>query len=224
MKASRFFPFGIFIVLFFASALTSGCVRGQEKSSAQQAVENAPPVEVPAENGLERAYFASGCFWCVEAVYESVRGVEEVYAGYSGGHTDNPTYEESNTGRTGHAEAVEVIYDPDVVSFATLIDVYFGSQNVTQKNGQGPDIGPQYRSVIFYQNEAQKRIIRDKHREMAEKIGETPAAEILPFQKFWMAEDYHQDYKKRNPGNPYIRSVSNPRLKKFKARFPELLK
>lgn len=224
MKNRPTTTFGLFLVLSLTAVLSAGCAEAQEKSAAQRAVENAPPVEVPAENGLKRAYFASGCFWCVEAVYESVRGVEEVYAGYSGGHTENPTYEESNTGRTGHAEAVEVIYDPEVVSFASLIDVYFGSQNITQKNGQGPDIGSQYRSIIFYQNEEEKRTVQAKHDEMAEKIGEKPAAEILPFQKFWMAEDYHQDYKKRNPGNPYIRSVSDPRLKKFKAKFPELLK
>jgi len=117
------------------------------------------PVEVPLENGQAKAYFASGCFWCVEAVYESVHGVSEVINGYSGGFTKNPTYEGSNTGRTGHAEAVEVIYDPKVVSFTTLVDVYFGSQNPTQVNGQGPDRGSQYRSIIFYQNAEQKEII-----------------------------------------------------------------
>jgi peptide-methionine (S)-S-oxide reductase len=204
--------------------LTFSCTQAQEKSAAQKAVENAPPVEVPAQNGLERAYFASGCFWCVEAVYESVKGVKESISGYAGGHTENPTYEESNTGRTGHAEAVEIIYDPNKIDFATLVDVYYGSQNVTQANGQGPDRGSQYRSIIFYQNDEQKKIIEKKTTQLAEEIGEQPAAEILPFQKFWEAEDYHQDYKKRNPGNPYIRSVSNPRMEKFKKQFPALLK
>ena len=111
---------------------------------------------------MARAYFASGCFWCVEAVYESVNGVSEVINGYAGGHTENPTYQASNTGRTGHAEAVEVIYDPTIVSFQTLVDVYFGSQNMTQVNGQGPDRGSQYRSIIFYQNDDQKTIIVQK--------------------------------------------------------------
>ena len=114
------------------------------------------------KNGKAKAYFASGCFWCVEAVYESVKGVDEVINGYSGGHTSNPTYEASNTGRTGHAEAVEVIYDPQVISFSTLVDVYFASQNPTQVNGQGPDNGSQYRSIIFYQNDHQKQIILEK--------------------------------------------------------------
>ena len=117
---------------------------------------------------MARAYFASGCFWCVEAVYESVKGVSEVINGYAGGHTKNPTYHASNTGRTGHAEAVEVIYDPTVVSFSTLVDVYFGSQNATQVNGQGPDRGSQYRSIIFYQNEDSKNNYRTKKRTTCE--------------------------------------------------------
>ncbi|MGY5847918.1 peptide-methionine (S)-S-oxide reductase MsrA [Salegentibacter sp. HM20] len=196
----------------------------QEKSVTRPEIANADPVEVPAENGLERAYFASGCFWCVEAIYESVRGVEESISGYAGGHTRNPTYEESNTGKTGHAEAVEIIYDPDVVSFETLVEVYFGSQNPTQVNGQGPDIGSQYRSIIFYQNEEQKRIIEKVKNRIAEDYDKPIAAEVLPFLKFWVAEDYHQDYKKYNPNNPYIQKVSNPRFERFKRKFPHLLK
>ena len=186
--------------------------------------QNAKPIEVPLENGQAKAYFASGCFWCVVAVYESVKGVEEVINGYSGGHTKNPTYEASNTGRTGHAEAVEVIYDPKIVSFSTLVDVYFGSQNPTQVNGQGPDKGSQYRSIIFYQNEEQKQIIESKKAALSKKLNAEVAAEIYPFQKFWKAEDYHQNYEKLHPENRYIQGVSIPRLNKFKSKFPELLK
>jgi len=193
-------------------------------SEAQQRVINADPVEAATENGMEKAYFASGCFWCVEAVYESVKGVEEVISGYSGGHTDNPTYEASNTGRTGHAEAVEVIYDPETVSFSTLVDVYFASQDPTQVNGQGPDRGSQYRSIIFYQNKEQKEIIEKKKSALAKKLDEPIAAEVYPFQKFWDAEGYHQDYERRNPNQPYIRNVSIPRLKRFQAKMPEVLK
>ncbi|MEJ2113947.1 MAG: peptide-methionine (S)-S-oxide reductase MsrA [Flavobacteriaceae bacterium] len=182
------------------------------------------PVEIPMQNGMARAYFASGCFWCVEAIYESVKGVNEVINGYSGGHTKNPTYEASNTGRTGHAESVEVIYDPEIVSFATLVDVYFGSQNPTQVNGQGPDHGSQYRSIIFYQNDEQKQIIESKKETLAKKLNATIAAEVYPFQKFWKAEDYHQNYERLNPGNPYVQKVSIPRLNRFKQKFPELLK
>ena len=199
-------------------------VKRSNKTKIEQGLMTADPVEVPIQNGLARAYFASGCFWCVEAIYESVKGVKESISGYSGGHTLNPTYESSNTGKTGHAEAVEIIYDPTVVSFATLVDVYFGSQNVTQVNGQGPDIGSQYRSIIFYQNEEQKQIILKKKKALAETLGVTIAAEVYPFQKFWVAEDYHQDYEKLHPNNPYIRNVSIPRLKRFKSKFPHLLK
>lgn len=190
----------------------------------QDAVKNATPVEVPIENGFAKAYFASGCFWCVEAIYESVNGVQESISGYSGGHTKNPTYEASNTGRTGHAEAVEIIYDPKVVSFETLVDVYFASQNPTQVNGQGPDRGSQYRSIIFYQNEDQKKIIEDKKTALAEKLNRTIAAEVYPFQKFWVGEDYHQNYERLHPNQGYIRSVSIPRLRRFQAKMPEVLK
>jgi len=213
----------LFIALLFLS-LTTACGNANEEPATHPEIANAEPVEVPPQEGLERAYFASGCFWCVEAIYESVKGVKEAISGYSGGHTKNPTYEASNTGRTGHAEAVEVIYDPKVVDFASLVDVYFGSQNPTQKNGQGPDIGSQYRSIIFYQNEEQKQIILKKKEQLHEELGKEIAAEVLPFQKFWKAEDYHQDYERNHPDDPYIRGVSIPRIQKFKRKFPELLK
>ena len=179
----------------------------------------------PNLEGTAKAYFASGCFWCVEAVYESVKGVEESISGYSGGHTKNPTYESSNTGRTGHAEAVEIHYDPEVVSFKDLVDVYFGSQNVTQVNGQGPDRGPQYRSIIFYQNAEEKKIIDDKIAMLNKELApDKVAAEVMKFEKFWVGEDYHQDFEKLHPNQSYIRAVSIPRLKAFQAKFPHLLK
>ena len=194
------------------------------KNSKQQAVINAKPVEVPIENSIARAYFASGCFWCVEAIYESVIGVQESVSGYAGGFTKNPTYELSNTGRTGHAEAVEVYYDPKLVSFSTLLDVYFGSQNVAQVNGQGPDRGSQYRSIVFYQNETQKTLILNKISEIEKLQNTKVAAEVYPFQKFWKAEAYHQNYERLHPNNPYVINVSIPRLKRFKTKVPHLLK
>ncbi|MDA7706743.1 peptide-methionine (S)-S-oxide reductase MsrA [Flavobacteriaceae bacterium] len=200
------------------------CQTKKENSKMQLEVENASPIEVPLKDGMARAYFASGCFWCVEAVYESVKGVSEVINGYAGGYTDNPTYQASNTGRTGHAEAVEVIYDPTVVNFSTLLDVYFGSQNTTQVNGQGPDRGSQYRSIIFYQNTAQKALIVQKKEALAKTSNANIAAEIYPFQKFWKGEDYHQNYERLHPNNSYIRNVSIPRLRKFQQKFPHLLK
>ncbi|WP_439151468.1 peptide-methionine (S)-S-oxide reductase MsrA [Winogradskyella sp.] len=212
------------LLYILSLSLLFSCHNQAQENPKQQEVINAEPIEVPLQDGKARAYFASGCFWCVEAIYESVKGVDQVISGYSGGFTENPTYEQSNTGRTRHAEAVEVIYDPEVVSFATLVDVYFGSQNPTQVNGQGPDRGSQYRSIIFYQNDEQKKIIEVKKAALAKELDAKIAAEIYPFQKFWVAEDYHQDYEKRHPNQGYIRNVSIPRLNRFKAKFPDILK
>ncbi|AVR47287.1 peptide-methionine (S)-S-oxide reductase [Christiangramia fulva] len=209
-----------FLLINFLSLLLLGCNNSAGNSPTPEALVNAEPVEVPAQNGLEHAYFSSGCFWCVEAIYESVKGVKEAISGYAGGEMKNPTYENSD----GHAETVEVIYDPDEVSFKTLVQVYFGSQDPTQVNGQGPDIGKHYRSIIFYQNEKQKQIIEEVKAEVAKKYDKPIAAEILPFQKFWKAEDYHQNYEKNHPENPYIQNVSIPRINRFKEKFPDLLK
>ena len=199
--------------------------KGETNKKDESITQEVEPVQVPVVNGMSRAYFASGCFWCVEAIYESVKGVKESISGYSGGHTENPTYELSNTGRTGHAEAVEIIYDPNVVSFSQLVDVYFGSQIITQINGQGPDYGSQYRSIIFYQNVAQKNTIEQKIKTLEKELGlGKVAAEVQPFEKFWQGEAYHQDYEKNNPNNGYIKGVSIPRLKRFQEKFPDLLK
>jgi peptide-methionine (S)-S-oxide reductase len=208
------------ILLTIALTVLFSC-QNEAQNNLSQNTNNAKPVQVPLQNGKARAYFASGCFWCVEAVYESIKGVEESISGYSGGHTKNPTYESSNTGRTGHAESVEIIYDPKIVSFETLVDAYFASQNPTQVNGQGPDEGSQYRSIIFYQNEQEKQIILKKKEALAKKLNAKIAAEVYPFQKFWIAEDYHQNYERLHPNNSYIRSISIPRLKRFQANFPK---
>jgi len=209
------------INLFFSCKNTA---QNTNEKSPQKNVISAKAIEVPLEKGMAKAYFASGCFWCVEAIYESVKGVEESISGYAGGHTKNPTYEGSNTGRTGHAEAVEIIYNPEIVSFETLVDVYFASQNPTQVNGQGPDRGSQYRSIIFYQNDVQKKIIEAKKAALAKRLGKTIAAEVYPFQKFWIGESYHQNYERLHPNNGYIRNVSIPRLKRFQAKMPQVLK
>ena len=214
------------ILLAVLTIISFSCQNNAQnnRDSKQAEVINAKPIEVPLENGLAKAYFASGCFWCVEAVYESVKGVKEVYNGYSGGHTKKPTYAGSNTGRTGHAEAIEVIYNPKEVSFATLVDVYYASQNPTQVNGQGPDRGSQYRSIIFYQNAKQKEIIETKKTALAKQLKATIASEVYPFQKFWLGEEYHQNYERLHPENPYIQNVSIPRLNRFKRKMPGVLK
>ena len=205
------------------AVLQVSCQQVDPKKS--KTITNIAPVEVVSSDGFKRAYFASGCFWCVEAIYESLIGVEESISGYSGGHTKNPTYESSNTGKTGHAEAVEIIYNPNVISFKILVDVYFESQNISQVNGQGNDRGSQYRSIIFYQNMEEKNIIANKIKVLyKENPVRKVAAEVMPFQKFWIAEKYHQDYERLHPNNSYIQNVSIPRLKRFQNKFPELLK
>lgn len=174
-------------------------------------------------DSLSVAYLASGCFWCVEAIYEHTVGVVEVYNGYAGGHAQNPTYESSNTGRTGHAESVKILYDSTKIDFGTLIDIYFVTQNIEQVNGQGPDNGSQYRSIIFYQNDYEYDIINTKIADL-QSNGLKVAAEVMPFEKFWMGEEYHQDYEKRHPNHPYIQRVSKVRLNQFKKAFPDLVK
>ena len=171
------------------------------------------------------AYFASGCFWCVEAIFESVEGVSEAVSGYAGGQTDNPTYRSIGTGRTGHAETVAVYYNPDKVSFKTLVDVFFGSHDPTTVNGQHPDYGTQYRSIAFYSNNNEKKIIDAAIAKLNKEVYNGKiATEVTKHTKFYEAEEYHQNYEKRNPYNSYVRNVSIPRLKRFQKKFPHLLK
>ena len=209
-------------LLIIALVLITNCTNAQKYSEQQNLIINSMPVEVNTEK-IHKAYFASGCFWCVEAIYESIIGVNEVISGYSGGFTSEPTYDIVNTQTTGHAETIEVIYNPKLITFSQLVDVYFGTQNVEQINGQGPDNGTQYRSIIFYQNENQKDIINKKIQEITETLKVSVAAESYPFLKFWKAEKYHQDFKKNNKFNSYIINVSDPRFKRFKYKFSEII-
>ena len=176
--------------------------------------------------GSEKAYFASGCFWCVEAIFEEVKGVKEVISGYSGGEIENPTYQMVSSGNIKHAEAVEVYYDPAVVSYETLLIVFFGSHDPTTLNRQGPDRGPQYRSVVFYQNDAEKEKTLSYMKELSAsgQFAAPIVTEVVPFKAFYKAEEYHQNYEKNNPSNSYVQNVSIPRLRKFEEKFPELLK
>lgn len=210
-------------MIIFSAINLSACKQSNDANKEAEilAQSSQEPIQTETLDGMKKAYFASGCFWCVEAIYESVIGVEEAISGYIGGKTQNPSYED----HADHAEAVEVIYDPETVSFSTLVDVYFGSQNITQVNGQGPDRGISYRSILFYQNAEEKDIIDEKINALNKSLkGEKVAAQVLPFQKFWKAEAYHQNYEKNNPDNPYIQNVSIPRLNRFKQKFPELVK
>ncbi len=218
-----------YILLFSTLILFTSCGVTNDSSSIESAEHQAVKVVKKTPNELDKyakAYFASGCFWCVEAVYESVRGVEEAISGYAGGQHPNPTYRLIGTGTTGHSETIEVYYDPEVVSFETLVKVYYGSQDPTTVNGQHPDYGSQYRSMIFYANDEEKKIAEDFKAKLdaSGEYNKPIATEIVPFEKFYPAEDYHQDYEKLNPNQPYIVGVSIPRLKRFQKKFPELLK
>ncbi|RXG26871.1 peptide-methionine (S)-S-oxide reductase [Leeuwenhoekiella marinoflava DSM 3653] len=211
----------LLILTFFT---TMSC-KNTGPSAEDQKMAQLDPVQTEAVDGYERAYFASGCFWCVEAVFESVKGVKEAVSGYSGGTIKNPTYKQVSYGKTNHAEAVAVFYDPKVISFRNLVLVFFGSQDPTTLNRQGPDRGRQYRSIAFYQNSDQKKIIEDIIAELNETVYDDQiVTQVLPFQKFWQAEGYHQNYERNNPKDPYIQGVSIPRLNRFKKQFPELLK
>ena len=175
---------------------------------------------------MSKAYFASGCFWCVETIYESLDGVKEVYSGYAGGSTINPNYYQVMSGKTGHAEAIEIIYDSTKVSFDTLLKVFFDSHNPTTPNRQGPDYGTQYRSIAFYNNEDEKNKIINYINFLSTSsiFGKNIITEIKEIDKFYYAEEYHQDYEKKNPNNPYIQSVSIPRFNKFKQKASNYIK
>ena len=174
---------------------------------------------------FSKAYFASGCFWCVESIYENLKGVINVDSGYSGGSTINPTYYQVISGNTGHAETIEVIYDSSIIDFKTLVNVFFGSHDPSTLNRQGPDVGAQYRSVAFYSSNEEKNIINNEiDRLLKNKVYKKITTEVIPFKKFYVAENYHQDYKKKNPNDLYIIKVSAPRINKFKINFKEILK
>ena len=216
-------------LLLLAILVSSNCQskikENKKKETSDHRVESV--VYSPQDlKDYETAYFASGCFWCVEAVFESVKGVKEVISGYSGGSEKNPTYEQVGRGLTTHAEAVEVYYDPKEISFTELVQVFFGSHDPTSLNRQGPDRGPQYRSIAFYENDNEKKIIENYINALREqKVYNAPiVTEVTKFEKFYDAEDYHQDYERKNPNNSYIRNVSVPRLERFKTNFPKYLK
>jgi len=203
-----------FAVLFFAGVITiMGSTReglGADDGKA----------------GLAKATFAGGCFWCTEAVYAELKGVKGVTSGYTNGKVPNPTYKDVCTGLTGHAEAIEIEYDPAVVSFEKLLEVFFATHDPTTLNRQGADVGTQYRSGVYYHDDEQKRIAEqviaklDAARVFPGKI----VTEVVKAETFYPAEDYHQDYFARNPAQPYCRAVAAPKVEKVRKVFKDLLK
>ncbi len=211
----------ILSILFLCVAVMGSCNTPSKEKVNDTAKLAINPPQKDTKQTYAKAYFASGCFWCVEAIYESIDGVQEAVSGYSGGDTVDPTYREVSAGTTGHAETVEVIYDPTKVSFETLVKAFFDSHDPTTLNQQGPDHGTQYRSVAFYQTPEEKRIIENYIVQLtkAKAFNNPIVTEIKKFEIFWPAENYHQDFEVRNPFNPYVKGVSKPRLERFKDKF-----
>jgi peptide-methionine (S)-S-oxide reductase len=190
------------------------------------------PVKTPEKfqdmnnNQLQTATLGAGCFWCVEAIFLRVNGVEEVISGYSGGKIANPTYREVSSGLTDHAEVVQVRFDPAVISYAKILEIFFKTHNPTMLNRQGADIGTQYRSAIFYHTEEQKKVAEEV-KQMLDKAGiwtDPIVTEITSFKAFYKAEDYHQDYLSNNNRQPYCQMVILPKIEKFEKLFEEYLK
>jgi peptide-methionine (S)-S-oxide reductase len=177
-------------------------------------------------NGHEVATLAGGCFWCLEAVYEQLRGVEKVESGYAGGHVENPTYRQVTSGTTGHAEVVQITYDAEEVSYRDLLAVFFTIHDPTTLNRQGNDVGPQYRSAVFYHDEAQKEIAEAVIREMETAgVWDDPiVTEVSPLDRFYVAEDYHQEYYRNNQYQPYCQVVIRPKVAKFRKKYFDRLK
>ncbi|MFB6172102.1 MAG: peptide-methionine (S)-S-oxide reductase MsrA [Haloarculaceae archaeon] len=171
----------------------------------------------------ETATFGGGCFWCTEAAFEELAGVESVTSGYAGGHAEDPTYEEVCSGTTGHAEVIQVAYDPDVVSYADLLEVFFAVHDPTQLNRQGPDVGSQYRSIVLYHDETQREQAEAYVAALDEEYDDDVVTEIEPLEQFWDAEEYHQGYYDKNPDDAYCNFHARPKVEKVRERFADLL-
>lgn len=221
----------IFCLVAVVSLVVSSC--GQQQGTALKS--NAKMKDVPAIadyikgkglDGFAVATFAGGCFWCTEASFERIEGVKEVISGYSGGEISNPSYRMVASGATKHAEAIQIYYDKEVVSFETLLKVFYVAHDGTQVNRQGPDRGPQYRSEIFYHDRTQKTLAEQYIKELNDsgKYSRPIATLINAYKEFWVAETYHQDYYPSHQDNPYIANVSKPKVEKVEKVFKEILK
>lgn len=206
-----------FIFLIGLTAVISSELKGSMPSNKNMETK---------ETGLKTVVFAGGCFWCTEAIFSELKGVQKVVSGYSGGKVPNPTYNQVYSGLTGHAECTQITYNPEQITFAELLEVFWMTHDPTTLNRQGADRGTQYRSAIFYTDEDQKQeAIAYKAKLDKEKIWENPiVTEITKFDKFYPAEDYHQEYYQNNPNQGYCRIVITPKIEKFKKIFADKLK
>ncbi len=209
-----------FLILFLITTLLAGCTKTNSLE------EKGKKMEENKDAQLDTATFGSGCFWCSEAIFERLNGVKSVTSGFSGGERPNPTYEEVCTGRTDHAEVIQIAFDPKVISFDKLLEVFWKTHDPTTLNRQGADVGTQYRSVIFYHNDEQKNKAKKYKEELnKEGIWDNPiVTEISPFKNFYSAEEYHQEYYDKNPNAGYCSFVITPKIEKFKKIFKDRLK
>lgn len=220
----------ILLLLMTTSLFNIGCLQGTSNPSQQtknKMQENNNVINSTENTTVtETATFGTGCFWCTEAQFSSLKGVLKAVPGYSGGSTVNPSYEEVCTGNTGHAEVIQITFDPNIISFDELLEAFWIAHDPTQLNRQGNDIGTQYRSVIFYHNETQKNKAEDyKNRLNAENVFDNPiVTEISPYTEFYQAEDYHLNYYNQNPNKTYCVLVVRPKLEKFRKVFESKLK
>lgn len=177
-------------------------------------------------SNIETATLGGGCFWCTEAVFDNVQGVKDVVSGYAGGHTENPTYQQVCSETTGHAEVVQIKFDPAEISFKEILEIFFGTHDPTTLNRQGNDIGSSYRSAIFYHSPEQKRAAEEVIREITDEdvFGKPIVTEVTEFTNFYPAEDYHQEYFAKNPNQPYCSAVVAPKVGKFRQKFAGRLK
>jgi peptide-methionine (S)-S-oxide reductase len=198
----------------------------RQTGKGKNRLDNLPKTDNTPPPGREIATLGAGCFWCVEAIFRDLKGVDKVISGYSGGHVAEPTYEQVCNGTTGHAEVVNVIFDPKVIQFEDVLHIFFTTHDPTTLNRQGPDSGTQYRSAIFFHSEAQKAAAEKVIKEVdGEKIYRRPiVTEVTPFRNFYAAEDYHQDYFKRNPNQQYCAIIIAPKVRKFREKYAHLLK
>ena len=209
------------LILLFGLLISSSCV--SNASESQNRHTNITK-EFPSDIKLDTATFAGGCFWCIEASFEQIEGVFEAVSGYAGGTENNARYDLVSSGKTTHAEAVQIYFDPNKITYETLLDILFTAHDPTQLNRQGPDVGKQYRSVVFYHNRAQKEIVSQKIRDISPVFDRPIVTLIEPLVAFFPAEDYHQDYEKKNPYQPYVLSVSKPKIDLVAKKFKALLK
>ncbi len=211
------------IILFMTlMSLTACAQQTSESSPITNSEQNSLDMDKP---GLEIATLAGGCFWCVEAVYQDLKGVYKVESGYSGGSTVNPTYREIGSGTTGHAEVVQVHFDPAEITFEELLEVFWSTHDPTTLNRQGHDVGTQYRSAIFYHSDEQKEIAERSIKEVADLLWDDPiVTEVTPFKAFYLAESYHQNYYSLNASQPYCRAVISPKMAKLREKFADKLK